>query len=118
MLNMTVANDDGDVAVVRCEGDINQIYFQIGNPLERLLGCLTFTRKVILDLETVNFLDSSGLSWLVACNQRFRQQGGSMILCGIPPRVHQVLEFCRMDQHFTIADDLHSARAQLEAQRA
>ena len=64
MLNMSVAADDGEVVTVRCEGDINQIYFQIGNPLEKILGCLTFTRKVILNLEKVNFLDSSGLSWL------------------------------------------------------
>jgi anti-anti-sigma factor len=118
MLNMTVANDDGDVVVVHCEGDINQIYFQIGNPLERLLGCMTFTRKVIINFEKVNFLDSSGLSWLVACNRRFQQQGGRLILSGIPPRVMQVLQFCRMDQHFTIADDLFSARSQLVGQGA
>ena len=61
MLNMSVAADDGEVVTVRCEGDINQIYFQIGNPLEKILGCLTFTRKVILNLEKVNFLDSSDL---------------------------------------------------------
>lgn len=110
MLNMTVASDDGELVTVHCEGDINQIYFQIGNPLEKMLGCLTFARKVILNLEKVNFLDSSGLSWLVACHKCFREQGGRMILCAIPPRILQVLQFCRMDQLFQIAEDEASAR--------
>jgi anti-anti-sigma factor len=113
MLNMTVASDDGELVTVHCEGDINQIYFQLGNPLEKILGCMTFTRKVILNLEKVNFLDSSGLSWLVACHRRFTQQGGRMVMCGIPPRILQVLQFCRMDQLFTIAEDEAAARSSL-----
>jgi stage II sporulation protein AA (anti-sigma F factor antagonist) len=117
MLNMTVASDDGELVTVQCEGDINQIYFQIGNPLEKTLGCLTFARKVILNLEKVNFLDSSGLSWLVACHKRFKEQGGRMVLCAIPPRIVQVLQFCRMDQLFQIADDEPSARAVLVADK-
>ena len=118
MLNMSVAADDGEVVTVRCEGDINQIYFQIGNPLEKILGCLTFTRKVILNLEKVNFLDSSGLSWLVACHKRFQQQGGRMILCAIPPRIVQVLQFCRMDRLFGVADDEADARGQLGGEKS
>jgi anti-anti-sigma factor len=113
MLNMTVASDDGELVTVHCEGDINQIYFQIGNPLEKILGCLTFARKVILNLEKVNFLDSSGLSWLVACHKRFKEQGGRMVLCAIPPRIFQVLQFCRMDQLFQITEDEFAARSVL-----
>jgi anti-anti-sigma factor len=114
MLNMTVASDDGEVVTVRCEGDLNQIYFQLGNPLEKALGAPTFTRRVILNLENVNFLDSSALSWLVTCHKRFQQQGGKMVLCAIPPRVNQVLQFCRMDRLFGIADDEAAARQKLQ----
>jgi anti-anti-sigma factor len=110
MLNMTVASDDGEVVAVHCEGDINQIYFQLGNPLEKTLGCLTFRRKVILNLEKINFLDSSGLSWLVASNKNFQQQGGRMVLCALPPRIFHVLQFCRMDRIFTIVEDETAAR--------
>jgi anti-anti-sigma factor len=117
MLNMTVASDDGEVVAVHCEGDITQIYFQLGNPLEKLLGAVTFTRKVILDLEQVNFLDSSGLSWLVACHKRFQQQGGRMILCSISPRILQVLQFCRMDRLFAITDEQATARTQLKGEK-
>lgn len=113
MLDLTVAADDGEIVTVHCEGDINQIYFQLGNPLEKLLGALTFRRQVIFNLEDVNFLDSSGLSWLVACHKRFQEHGGRMVLCGIPPRVMQVLQFCRMDRLFAITEDAAAARAVL-----
>jgi anti-anti-sigma factor len=118
MLNMTVASEDGEVVAIHCEGDINQIYFQLGNPLEKLLGAGAFTRKVILDLEKVNFLDSSGLSWMVACHKRFVQQGGRMILCGMSPRIHQVLQFCRMDRLFAITEDQASARTLLLGEKS
>jgi anti-anti-sigma factor len=113
MLNMTVAADDGATVAVHCQGDINQIYFQLGNPLEKLLGVGAFTRKVVLDLENVNFLDSSGLSWLVSCHKRFQQQGGRMVLCGMSQRIQQILQFCRMDRLFAVAEDQTAARTLL-----
>ena len=106
--------EEADVFAVHCEGDITQIFFQLGNPLEKLLGATTFTRKVILDLEQVNFLDSSGLSWLVACHKRFQQQKGRMVLCAIPPRILQVLQFCRMDRLFTTTEDEAAAHKCLQ----
>jgi anti-anti-sigma factor len=117
MLNMTVAADDGEIVTVQCEGDINQIYFQMGNPLEKLLGAATFARKVVVDLQKVNYLDSSGLSWLVACHKRFVQQGGRMVLCGMSPRILQVLQFCRMDRLFGITEDEATARARLQGEK-
>jgi anti-anti-sigma factor len=118
MLNMSVEADEGGVVTVHCAGDINQIYFQLGNPLEKLLGPTTFTRKVILNMENVNFLDSSGLSWLVACHKRFQQQGGRMILCSISPRIFQVLNFCRMDRLFAVTEDEAEARARLQGDKS
>src|SRR5271156_5797907 len=104
-MNMTVASDDGDIVVLQCAGDVTQIYHQLGNPLEKILGPLTFSRKVILNLEKVGFLDSSGLSWLVACHKRFREQDGRLVLCTIPPRILQILQFCRIDSLLGIAED-------------
>jgi anti-anti-sigma factor len=118
MLNMTVASDDGELVTVNCEGDINQIYFQLGNPLQKLLGANTFSRKVVLNLEKVNFLDSSGLSWLVACHKRFQQYGGRMVLCNMSPRIMQVLQFCRMERLFAITEDEEQARQLLQGEKS
>jgi anti-anti-sigma factor len=111
MIDISVAKDDSDVVSVRCKGDITQVYYQLGNPLESVLGPTAFSRNVVLNLELVDFLDSSALSWLVASHKRFQQMGGRLVLCAIPPRIEQILQFCRIDRLFSIAEDEPTARA-------
>jgi anti-anti-sigma factor len=112
MLKLTVMAEEGDLARVQCEGEISQVRFQLNdNPLEALLGPGVYTRKLLLDLERVEFLDSSGISWLVVSHKNFQQQGGVLVLHSIPPRIHQVLQFCRMDKLLRMADNATSAQA-------
>jgi anti-anti-sigma factor len=51
------------------------------------------------------FLDSSGVGWLLGCNKRFRQGGGSMVLHTVPPIVLDMLKVMRLEQVLKIADD-------------
>ena len=112
MLKLTVAADEGDLLRVQCEGEISQVKFQLNdNPLESLAGPDIYRRKMLLDLERVEFLDSSGISWLVVSHKNFQQGGGVLVLHSIPPRIHQVLQFTRMDRLLRMADDEKAARA-------
>jgi anti-anti-sigma factor len=112
MLKMTVVSDDGTVVRVQCEGEISQVKFQLNdNPLEALIGPHAYTRRLVLNLERVEFLDSSGISWLVVSHKHCQQQGGVLILHSIPPRIHQVLQFCRMDKLLKLAADEPAALA-------
>jgi stage II sporulation protein AA (anti-sigma F factor antagonist) len=113
MSTMTIAAEDGELVTVHCAGDISQVDFQTANPLENVLGPSAFTRKVVLNMERVSFLDSSGLGWLVTCHKRFAQQGGRAVLCAIPPRILQMMQFCHLDQLFTITEDEAAARAKI-----
>ena len=49
-------------------------------------------RLVALELEHVDFLDSSGLRVIVAVSKDLRGRGGSLMLGGASPAVLQVLE--------------------------
>src|SRR5262245_19094407 len=100
MLNLNVLGEDGDAVHVRCEGSLSQQQTADGHPLERLLGPEVFARRVRLNLEYVEFLDSTGIGWLVECHKRFRRGGGALSLCDLPPRILQVLQFCSMDRYF------------------
>ena len=114
MMKLTVVSDDGDVARVQCEGEISQVRFQAeGNPLETLLGAGGYARKVLLNLDRTEWIDSSGISWLIVNHKRFQQAGGRLVLHSLPPRVSQVLQFCKMDRVFHIADDEADARARV-----
>jgi anti-anti-sigma factor len=112
MLKMTVLSDDGDVVSVQCEGDISEVKFQLNdNPLEGVLGPDVYARKVLLALDRVGFLDSNGISWLVVSHKHFQKGGGAMALHSIPPRIQQVLQYCRMDRMLRLAVNETTARA-------
>jgi anti-anti-sigma factor len=110
-LKLTVVSEEGDLVRVQCEGEISQVKFQLNdNPLESLVGPSVYSRKLLLNLDRVEFLDSSGISWLVVSHKNFQQQGGILVLHSVPPRIHQVLQFCRMDRLLRLAEDEPGAR--------
>ncbi|MFN2504634.1 MAG: STAS domain-containing protein [Acidimicrobiales bacterium] len=60
------------------------------------------TRQVTLDLEGLTFIDSSGLSALVASLRLFRGAGGDVVLRSPTRATAKVLEICGLTQVFTI----------------
>jgi anti-anti-sigma factor len=112
MLHITLLSDDGAVVRLQAEGQISQTQFQgAGNPLENALGPSAFGRKVLLNLERTDYIDSSGISWLIVNHKHFREGGGMLVLHSLPPRVNQVLLFCRMESVFHLAPNESAARA-------
>ena len=75
------------------------------------------TKKFILNLARVEFIDSYGIGELVRSYSVVRQAGGEMKLSGVSHRVLEVLEISRLNTFFEIhADD--SAALQAFGQRA
>ncbi len=68
--------------------------------------------RIVLDLEQVTFLDSSGLGALVAA---MKQLGGTrrLELAGLAPMVEKVFRLTRMDTVFTIHPDISSVTNRL-----
>ena len=67
-------------------------------------------RQIILGLEEVTYIDSVGLSTLVASYTTARKQGGDVKLLRLPRGVHQLLQITRLSTVFEIYDDLEEAR--------
>lgn len=61
--------------------------------------------KLVLDLAGVRFVDSSGLSVLVAAFKLARSKGGDVVLLRLTPAVRSLIELTRMQDVFTIVDD-------------
>ncbi len=101
--------DDGRVTVVSCEGDL------ILGPPE-----VTFKRKVdelveqghvnlLVDLQRVPYLDSSGLGALVRALTETQKEGGQIKLLNAGPRVRKLLEVTKLNSLFEMYDDREQA---------
>jgi len=66
-------------------------------------------RKLIIDLSSVNFIDSSGLAVLIAIYKQVNRQQGQMVLLQPQNNVRALIELTRLHQIFDIYEDRQSA---------
>lgn len=65
--------------------------------------------NLLVDLNAVGFLDSSGLGALVRAMTTSQKEGGQTKLVHAGPQVRKLLEMTKLDSVFEIYDDLESA---------
>lgn len=58
--------------------------------------------RVVVNMENVNFVDSTGLSTLVQGTKQSRMQKGDLYLCGLQQSVRIIFELTRLDKYFDI----------------
>ena len=102
-MKLSIAHDDGQQVLVAVTGQVTQREVSpIEEPLALLLGPGAYSRLVRLDLSNTNFLDSSGVGWLLTCQKRMRQAGGKLTLCAPHPIVANVLKVLKLERVFEI----------------
>ncbi len=80
-----------DVVVIRCQGRI-VLGEEVGALQQELEKQTVLTKKVVLQLGEVSFLDSVGLGALVRQFSGLRSKGGDLKLCQISPLILQILQ--------------------------
>ena len=58
--------------------------------------------KILVDLSSVSYIDSSGLATLVECFQNTRKYGGKLRLFGLNENIKDVFTLARLDTIFDI----------------
>jgi len=74
------------------------------------------TKKVVLNLSEVNYIDSSGMGELVKTHTTMHNKGGQLKLSSLNKRVHDLLEMTRLSAVFDIHNDEASAIESFNAQ--
>lgn len=59
-------------------------------------------QRILLDLEALQFVDSSGLGAMLSCLRTMHDKGGHMALCGMSKPVRTLFELVRMYRIFDI----------------
>ncbi len=109
----------GGIIVIELAGrmTVNNIY-SLTKSIER--NVFPFTGKiedpagksnssVILDMEGIEAIDSSGLGTILFLAKKCRALGGDLKIVSIPPRVKRVFEIVNFDKIFRIFDSLDDA---------
>jgi anti-sigma B factor antagonist len=97
------------LASVRGEVDL-QTSPQLRGALLDLLN-KNHPRRLIVNLSSVAYMDSSGIAVLVEALQQMRKLGGKVFLASVQPRVRSVLEIARLDSIFVLTVDEAEALA-------
>ncbi len=110
-IDLRILQPDGDFVRIELVGRLSRDGCPAGyDPLASLFGEGVYTRKVLLNLRRSNYLDSSGVSWLLDSHARFQQAGGALVVHSATPLTTQFLKMMRMDMALTLAPDEAAAR--------
>ncbi len=98
----------GDVLVIQCHGRIvagNEVF-----TLHAHVGD-SFVKygDVVLQLDQVEFIDSSGLGAMVRLMQAARSKGGDLKLSGVPPGIRKTLAMTNLLSQFETYDSVEEA---------
>lgn len=97
-----------DCRIARLSGEVD---LSNAADLQRLLCDLVERAPVVVDLSSLDFLDSTGLSALIVARRRADERGTRLVLAGARGVVRKVLEITKLDRHLGSHDDVPAAVA-------
>jgi len=74
-----------------------------------LLHTVDLSTKLLIDMASVTYIDSSGIATLVEVFQRAKKKGSVVAFICLNPAVVRVLTLARLDKVFVIHADIESA---------
>jgi anti-sigma B factor antagonist len=108
-LKMDTKAVDG-VSVIHCSGRI--VFGDEASFLRsKLKEVLATSKKIILDLSDVSYIDSGGLGTLVGSYSTARSAGADIKLAGLGQRVRDVLQITKLVTVFEVYDSEQKALA-------
>lgn len=106
-IQVTREDIDGTV-VVALEGSVD-IYSSTELRGELKVALDNQAPKLVVDMEGVTFVDSSGLATLIEALQRIKRYEGSLSLCNLSKNVRGVFELANLDTIFDIKSSRDAA---------
>jgi len=102
-LECSVARESDRSVTVTVRGDIDLATAADFEACVR--GTLSGASSIVIDLEGVTFLDSSGLRSFVKLQEDTRPEGAALTLRGTPKNVRRVFDLTGLTEKFTFSDE-------------
>jgi len=107
---------DGPLAVVSLSGDMD-LYCATGVKTRVIEHWEKRRDAIVLDLENLNYLDSSGIGTIIKLYTEARTMGLGFSLAAIPPQIHKVMELTKLIGFLPIAGTVPEAVGRLHGDR-
>jgi anti-sigma B factor antagonist len=96
-MQFTAESLPDNIAIIRGDGRLNMVAAPVLRDV--ILEQITAGRnRVVIDLSTIEFMDSSGLGALIGCLKTARQAGGDLRIAAPTPQVSMVLKLSNLDR--------------------
>jgi anti-sigma B factor antagonist len=101
--------EDGRVTILTINGDL--VIGEAESAFKKTVNRLLEEGRVhlLVDLQAVSFLDSSGLGALVRALTNSQKEGGQTKLVHAGPQIRKLLEMTKLDSVFEIHEDVQTA---------
>lgn len=73
------------------------------------------SRRIVLNLNDVSGIDSSGFAELITCETSALKRGGRLVVCSPSPRAYEVFVVTQLNSVFTVYDTEAQALASVQA---
>lgn len=70
-------------------------------------------RDIVLSLEGLTFMDSSGIGVILGRYKQLTQLGGKMVVCSVKPSVYRLFEMAGLFKILPVHDDIDAALTSL-----
>src|SRR5438132_1007382 len=92
-MNLILEGREADHVKVACQGNLTVMPSTgQGDGLKQVVGADCFEQRVLLNMAGTNYVDSSGVSWLLVTHSRFVDGGGKLVIHSAPPRVRETFD--------------------------
>jgi anti-sigma B factor antagonist len=103
-IEFTVQHPDFDTVHIKLQGSLDLARaYDFDDAMRRTER--TAPGRVLLDLRSLSFLDTAGLSRLVAVRRRCRRTGRRLVLVRGPRSVQQLFALTSLDEQFEVVGD-------------
>jgi anti-sigma B factor antagonist len=110
MMNITKRNTDEQTCVISLDGTLNaRSADQVKDTFRQAVA--EGIRRVVLDLSSVPFIDSSGLAALVSGLKTLNEKTGSLKLASLQSQADLLFKLTMFDKVFEIFADVDAALA-------
>ncbi len=81
---------------------------------EFLALCRSGIKLLIIDLSQVEYCDSSGLSSLLFCKRRMKENNGDVVLVGVKDKILNLMRIARIDSVFNFSNSVEEALSKIK----